>query len=192
MSKTKPKRHTLGLRQRSIVVCLAEKGEQTINKLAKNMKADYKSTNQAVHSLEEQGLLEKESTIIYNGQTFAQLWLTKEGILEALLLEANPTKLIENNKKLKTKGDFALVTVFANLLKDAPSSAKVQLKEMIAFMKALGKDIDLKRKLTPNENQKTDEFLDNVTKEHPEMKDFFDSYFKMRSIIKGQREENDS
>lgn len=179
MPKLKAKSHTLHAMEKRIVLNLAEKGEQTIYRLRMNMNhADYKNTYQATHRLSEKGLVKNTPP--------NKWWLTKEGMLEALLLGANQKKLIENSEAMKNKGDFALTVALADYLKDAPQSVKSYLREIIAVTKSISSEIDLKREATQREKETFSKFLDDVVAKHPDMKEFFDAYFKMRETIKGK------
>lgn len=184
MSKTKAERHTLGSRQKSVIRCLTQKGAQTINEAKKNMKADYKSTNQAFHSLENRGLIQKVSVKEYNKQEFPQFWLTSEGVLMALMDEkVDLNRLIWNIELLKGK-DLASVKPFIGFFKCAPQPLRVMLKDVLS---PLFKKYDLDRKLSDDEMQAFQKF---IAASSPEFQTLFDAFLKLRSKVNPKLKKN--
>jgi len=80
MTKKEGKQHTLPQVQRKIVRCLAEEGQKVINEINDNINGHYKSTNTAVHRLEEEQMIEKVGFKPYKNVGYNLYWLTKAKI----------------------------------------------------------------------------------------------------------------
>lgn len=84
--------------QKRIILCLAEKGPQTINETKENISSHYKSTWMAFNSLEKKGLIHKTRDKNYRGREYPQFWLTFEGIILSALEEASINSLLKHAK----------------------------------------------------------------------------------------------
>lgn len=185
MSKKKTEHHTSKSRQRRVVQCLAEQGAQTINEAKKNMKADYKATYQAFQSLEKQGIIEKVSIKKYKNQEFSKFWLTREGIINAVVDgQTNLNRLVRNIEKLKGK-NLSSMMPFIGLLKDAMPTLRPILKDIfVPLFKKYGNDLN--RKASDDEMQGAYALLKiTMGVEDAELKAFFESFMKLRNKVKG-------
>jgi hypothetical protein len=100
MSKTESQYPILPPLQKRIVLCLAYKGSQTINQLAKNLKSQYKATYIAFQSLENKSIIKKVGQKEYRNRNYPLYWLTDEGLILALIHNAHPDILRENTEQL--------------------------------------------------------------------------------------------
>lgn len=105
MSKHFRRENNLPPLQKRIILCLAEKGAQTINKTKENLtpKGHYKSTYIAFQSLEKKGLIQKQGVKTYRNQEYSTYWLTEEGILSAVLNHASLRRLRLNTRRVHGK-----------------------------------------------------------------------------------------
>ncbi len=116
MSRQLWKGNNLPPLQKKIVLCLAEKGPQTINETVQNIKHHYKPTWIAFNSLEKKGLIRKINSKIYRGRQYPQFWLSEEGIILSLVEGASKEALLEkveafypDNRNLHAFLDFASI-----------------------------------------------------------------------------------
>ena len=106
MSKLKTKSNNLPSLQRTIVLHLAKGEPQTINgidtEISENSDRNksYKSTHNALKSLEKKKLIRKADVMEYNNRKFDRFWLTDEGIINAMLEGTDEALLLENSKKI--------------------------------------------------------------------------------------------
>lgn len=110
MTKQKPKGNKLPPLQSKVVLCLAQKGNQTKNEINTNIpllklakKAHYKPTWVAIKSLTKKGLIQEVGTKHRRGQNYPKHWLTEEGIIVALIEGANPETLLNNTREIFPK-----------------------------------------------------------------------------------------
>lgn len=100
MPTSKITNDSLELLEKMIILNLAENKPQTKRATAKAISKQYKSTWNAFERLEKKKLIKQATTIIYNNTEYPRYWLTDEGILIALIENANPKKLLEQTKNL--------------------------------------------------------------------------------------------
>lgn len=86
--------------QKRIVLHLAKNGAQTINKTAKGIKKQYKSSWTAFNTLEQKGLIKKTDLKIYRNRKYPQFWLTQAGIFVALVEGADAPNLLQRTVKI--------------------------------------------------------------------------------------------
>lgn len=80
--------------QRCIILYLAQTEPQTINKTAKEISKDYKSSWVAFQKLEKKNLITKVGKKYHKRSGYPCFWLTETGILHALDEGANPEHLL--------------------------------------------------------------------------------------------------
>jgi len=116
MSKRLRKGNNLPPLQKRIILCLAERGAQTINETKENDPGihHYKSTNLAFHSLEEKGLIQKHGVKVYRNREYPQYWLTGKGLRAAFKNGANHELLRENIENVW--GEHELTPLFFELI----------------------------------------------------------------------------
>lgn len=109
MSKLKTKGNKLPSLQKRVILCLAQKGLQTINEIKTNIPrlqyalaraTHYKPTWLAIKSLGKKGLVQEIGTKEYRGRKYPTYWLTDEGILVALIEGANPETLLKKTREI--------------------------------------------------------------------------------------------
>jgi hypothetical protein len=98
-SKKKKSSHLYSL-QKLVVLYLARKGPQTINKTAKDIGHSYKPTYIAFTTLERKKIIRKGEAKNYNGREFPLYWVTEEGAFLALTEGASPTDLLTTAKQV--------------------------------------------------------------------------------------------
>lgn len=85
MSKQNKNRNNLGPLQKRIILCLAEKGPQTMNRTKENIMGHYKPTWQAFKSLQKKRLIRKVRDKDYKGRKYSEFWLTFDGVILSIL-----------------------------------------------------------------------------------------------------------
>jgi hypothetical protein len=102
MSKPKESKHMSNLPplQKLIILHMAKTKPQTMNRIAKEISKEYKSTWTAFKSLERKKLIDAQGTKPNSKTEYKCYWLTGEGMIMALLENANSEKLLEQTKVL--------------------------------------------------------------------------------------------
>lgn len=100
MSKMKSEGYSLGSLQKQVILCLAEKGRQTINETKETIHGHYKSTNIAFHSLEKKQLIKRIGVKEYRKRKFDTFWLADKGLINAISNNADLKLLLSNVKKV--------------------------------------------------------------------------------------------
>ena len=117
MSKQKTKGNKLPSLQKRVVLCLAQKGPQTINEVKTNIPhlqyavarvTHYKPTWLALKSLIQKELVQEVGTKEYRGRKYPTYWLTDEGVLVALIEGANPKTLLKKTKEIFPENQMLL------------------------------------------------------------------------------------
>lgn len=85
--------------QKRIILHLAKNGAQTINKTAKGIKKQYKSSWTAFNTLKQKGLIKKTELKIYRNREYPRFWLTQAGIFVALVEGADAANLLQRTIK---------------------------------------------------------------------------------------------
>lgn len=116
MSKRRRKGNSLPPLQKRIILCLAEKGAQTINETKENLKpkGHYKSTYLAFDSLGRKDLIQKHGVKKYRNQEYDKYWLTVEGLRAAFKNGVNHVLLRQNVERLW--GEYELTPLFFELI----------------------------------------------------------------------------
>lgn len=99
MTKQESKGNILPPLQKRIILHLAKNGAQTINKTAKGLKKQYKSSWTAFNTLEQKGLIKKTDLWTYRNRKYPLFWLTQAGIFVALVEGADAPNLLQRTLK---------------------------------------------------------------------------------------------
>jgi hypothetical protein len=108
MAKPKPAQHNskpmeknyLHPLQRKIILHLANNNPKTINQIVKEIKSHYKSTWNALKTLEENKLVQKVTIKKYKGQEYPQYWLSDNGTFIALNEGAKAETVIKKTHEI--------------------------------------------------------------------------------------------
>jgi hypothetical protein len=144
--------------QLKIVLNLAEFGSQTINQITKNLKSQYKATYIAFESLKRKGIIQEIGKKEYRNREFPIYWLSNEGLIIALINNANPDLIKKYAKEYYGNNEIY------DLLSDL---AKTLSKETIAYIYTMFKVTEegkLLFKPIPINNHEVEAFLKTILK----------------------------
>jgi hypothetical protein len=158
MSKKQSQYPILPPLQKRIVLNLAHKGPQTINQTAKNLKSQYKATYIAFQSLENKKIIKNVGKKEYRNRNYPLYWLTDEGLILALIHNANPDILKENAVQLY--GENEAYSLISDLAKALP---RERLAEIYTLFKTTEEEKP-KLKAIPITNHETQVFFKTLMK----------------------------
>jgi hypothetical protein len=179
MAKKENKQHTLPKVQRAIVKCLAEEGQKDISEVNDSINGHYKSTNTAVHRLEEEKLIEKVGSKTYKNVSFPRYWLTSQGVFMALTDEETDFKKLTLRIEAQKNKDLSVIKPFIGIFKDVMPELKPMLKDLFV---PLFRDYDLDKKITDEHNLALEKIVDNSPED---VKAFFSMFLNVREKVKG-------
>ena len=156
--------------QRDIVLTLAKVGPLTINQISKSLKKGYKAVWVSLGSLEQKKIVKPGKERKWLGRAFPLYWLTWEGVMEALCLQADSDLLFRHACSVEQPDEESLE--YLKMMIDFTKAAGPELLREIYVMFKATEDGHLILRSIPINNERLMEAVESTILVNPKMREF--------------------